>query len=178
MKKHIISIALLFSVLQLSIAKAEENTEPKAPQVTEEYRTAAYRLFKAFELDNEYQSMIRTTINRGQMYEPDIPIEFWDQLKSQFNEKEFFDKLAELYIEIFELEDIKELTRFYESAVYKKLSYNSAGFMIKTGKIQDEMYVKMRDKMVSAITEKGYPVPGFMKPSTIIEEEQIPEQNK
>ena len=179
MIKYLICLALFFTVYNPTIANQEDKSKQQVPQITEEYKNTAYRLFKTFGLGSEYTSMINGIITRAKLYKPEIPNEFWDKLPSNFDETAYFDEVTKVYAEIFNLEEIKELVKFYETPLYKKLMMNSTGLMVKTGEVQDLMYSDVNKKMISIIEKNGYEVPEFMLPEqNLIEEEPVPGQNK
>lgn len=178
MKKYILIFGLYFATTSISFSQVEQNTTKAPIEITKEFREVSNHLFNAMGLHKDHASMIRGILNRVTMHNPEIPDKFLEELKSSFDEKIFYEELCKLYAEIFTADEMKELLKFYQTPLYRKLQRNSTGFMVKTGEIQENLYIKVLDGMAEVFKQKGYKVPAFMLPAEEpIKEDPIPEQN-
>lgn len=178
MKKYILIFGLCFATTSISFSQVDKNITKAPIEITKEFREVSNRLFNAMGLNKDHASMIRGITNRVIMHNPEIPDTFLEELKSSFDEKIFYEELYKLYAEIFTAKEMEELLKFYETPLYRKLQRNSTGFMVKTGEIQESLYIKVLDEMAKVFKQKGYEVPSFMLPAEEpIKENPIPEQN-
>src|SRR5207248_3089376 len=63
------------------------------------------------------------TVSFKKIY-PNVPNEFWDQFQKEFDSNELYAKLIPVYDKYFELEDIEELIKFYDTPTGKKFIKN------------------------------------------------------
>lgn len=162
MKKLLIVLAVF--AISLIGAIAQEKTKDVAPKVsvTPEYHDVAIKLFKALGYSSDYESIITGTLRRVQMYKPEVKDEYWDEVRKNMEDKEYFNDIVLLYAEVFNLSEIKELVGFYESAVFKKMSLLDQGFQVKLGEIQEKYYDKVVLRVAQKMKKDGHELPKFM----------------
>ena len=104
--------------------------------------------------------MVDLLIPQLQEMTPEVPDEFWQELKSQFDPQGFIDLVIPIYRDHYTNEEILQLIDFYRTPLGQKV-------IRETPKIMEESYLAGQEwgqqiaaKAILMLIERGYTLPG------------------
>ncbi len=165
MKNKVAVIAFLALSYCTTFAQdTPEQTAPVTIQVTPEYRAAAMQLFKSLTPDDPYQGMVNGILKRIERYDLGMSKDFQDSLAKSFDNTAYYNDQIQVYAEVFNIDEIKELIKFNESPVSKKMRRYANGFMIKLGGIEEQYFSIICQELAKKLEARGFEAPAFLKP--------------
>jgi hypothetical protein len=87
---------------------------------------------------------------------PDAPLTFWTMFRSKLDVNSLVDSLVPIYDRHFLHDDIKELIRFYESSVGKKLLDVTPRITQESYHIGEEFGEKLASDVLNELKMQGY----------------------
>ncbi|MDR0668747.1 MAG: DUF2059 domain-containing protein [Treponema sp.] len=87
---------------------------------------------------------------------PQAPAEFWTMLKEKINVDSFVELLIPLYDRHFSHNDIKELIRFYESPIGRKMLEVTPALTQESYGAGQEWGLKMGQEVLNELVKQGY----------------------
>lgn len=106
-----------------------------------------------------FQSAIGTMLNQFKNMYPSAPEEIWTEFQKEFSTTSLDDlvsMLAPIYEKHLTENDLKELIKFYESPVGKKLAKESPAIMQESMTAGQSWGMKVAEKVQAKMKEKGY----------------------
>ena len=142
MKRTLIRSMLVSLIAMLPITSMAGEKE-----VEKLHTAAALELFKAMQLDVTFEKTIESTVDMqiksNPMIEPyrKVMLDFFSKYMSWDSMK---DEMAQIYVDAFTIQELKELTAFYATPVGKKAALLMPQLMAKGGelgmkRVQDNM---------------------------------------
>ena len=87
---------------------------------------------------------------------PDVAAAFWAAFKSKFDANEFMNMLVPIYDKHFTHDDIKQLIKFYESPVGKKLLKATPTMAQETAAAGQKWGEKLGEESIKELMKQGY----------------------
>lgn len=85
-----------------------------------------------------------------------VPDDVFEEIKYQIDATEFMDIMVEIYSQHFTLEELREINKFYESPIGRKMTITQEIIMIQADQKGAKWGQKISDKIIEVLTEKGY----------------------
>ena len=152
MKK--ILLLSVFSLFVIGIAKGQENELQADP-----YDEAVKKMLAVTNVQGQFDAIVPQIFGMFRAQATSVPTEFWDMAEAKMN-KELLDGILQIYIplykEYFTLEEIQELTRFYESPLGQKMSKTLPEMTVKAMQSSQQLTMRIAQELVAELKEKGY----------------------
>jgi len=151
MKKIFFLCSLSFLLIGGAAAQETAKTDP--------YSDAVQKLLTAMNSRGTFDALIPPMFEMFRQQVPTVPADFWDSAEQKLLEQAM-DKMLEIYVplyqEHFTLEEVNEMTLFYESPVGKKLSVVTPEISVKAMEGGQKWGVQIMQDLVMELQEKGY----------------------
>ena len=128
-------------------------------QTDKEYTNTLGTLFEAMGSEETYKSVIKQMMEMMRQNYGDIDAELWSELEKEMVESsmtELVDLLTPVYKKHLTLEDLKEIIAFYNTPVGMKLARSTPLITTESMQVGQEWGMKIGERVVQRITEKGY----------------------
>lgn len=87
---------------------------------------------------------------------PDVPAEFWADFRNEVKAEDLLDMMVPIYDKYYTHDDIRELIKFYESPVGKKMVETMPLLLQESMQAGQEWGRALSEKMLQRLKEKGY----------------------
>lgn len=87
---------------------------------------------------------------------PDVPTEFWLDFRNEVKADDLLDMMVPIYDKYYTHDDIRELIKFYESPVGKKMVETMPLLLQESMQAGQEWGRALSEKMLQKLKEKGY----------------------
>lgn len=126
---------------------------------TAEYKTAVKQMIQKSGSEGAFTAAITQIIGMYKQSKSEIPDAFWTELEVEMK-KTTTDELSELlspiYFKHLTIDDIKQVTAFYDSPVGKKYAEKTPLIMQESMAAGQEWGSKLAGKIEAMLKEKGY----------------------
>ncbi len=128
-------------------------------QVDREYTQTLKKMFEVSGSEESYQAVIKQMISMYKQQYSMVKADIWEELEKEVL-KTSLDKLTEMLVPVYQkymnLEDLRELIKFYETPVGKKFAKNTPLIMQESMQVGQEWGMKIGQDFVQKMKEKGY----------------------
>ena len=148
--KLIMIVSLIFLVTsQLS---AQET-------ISEDYKNALREMLDASGIKQNYDTMIKGMFDMYRRQMSEVPSEIMDGMEKEFSGdalEDLINLLIPIYHKHLNIEDIKQLTAFYNSEVGKKFVEKTPVIMREAMIVGEDWGKSIGEKFIKKLEEKGY----------------------
>lgn len=102
------------------------------------------------------QQMFDAVVGQLQKLHPEIPQEFWAGIAKEADFEGFITQIVPIYANHFSNDEIKELIKFYESPVGRKLVHEFPAVIQESAQVDQKWAYDLNAKVARRMTEKGY----------------------
>jgi uncharacterized protein len=148
----LLSISLFLGLvisIPLSVRAADQ---PADPQKEKDVRT----LLELSGAAKMGQQMFDAVVGQVRKLHPDVPAEFWTEMAKEVDFDGLITQIVPVYANHFTDDEIKELIKFYESPVGRKLVHEQPAMMQESMGIGQKWGYELSVKVTKRMTEKGY----------------------
>lgn len=155
-------ICLICFIFSCAAAMAVDNKIPQDKDKAERYKEIK-ELMTLTNVQQLCQNMIDTTICNFKEAFPEVSAGYWDKLKDKFKTEKIIDMIVPVYDKYFTEDDIRQLIKFYQTPVGKKIikvmpEISSETMILgqKWGEqIVDEMMAEVKQEAVKQAEKKN-----------------------
>jgi hypothetical protein len=147
--KKVISI-LIFVLAFSSISLAQSDAK---------YDKALKKMFKVSGSEETYATGVTQMLSMFRKQYPNVDSEVWTEFEKEFEQTsltELTSLLTPVYKKHFTLKDLKELIKFYESPIGKKLAAKNPFILQESMEVGQQWGAKIGKEFVEKMKEKGY----------------------
>lgn len=140
-------------VLFLAVSTASQAQENK------EYEAAMVRMLEVSKtMDAMKQLAPQITAMMKQQATAEVPADFWNLIEKQMVAmyEQIIKAMLPIYQKYLTLDDIKEIIRFYESPVGKKLADSNTKIAMEAMPVAQQIAMENMQKIQAEMKEKGY----------------------
>jgi hypothetical protein len=87
---------------------------------------------------------------------PEVPMEFWNDFRNEASASTLLDMMIPIYDKYYTHEDIRELIKFYESPVGRKMTETMPLILQESMEAGQEWGRDLGEKVMQRLKEKGY----------------------
>lgn len=145
MKKTIFLFA--FFALFTTVASAQ----------TKEYKLAVQNMLSASGAEQTFKASISQIMVMMKQQKPDIPQDFWTVMETEFGAtsiRDLIDLLAPIYEKHLTIDDLNQLTAFYQSPVGKKFAQKTPLITQESIQAGQNWGMQLGEKIANKIKEK------------------------
>lgn len=121
------------------------------------YKKALLEMFVASGSDEAYKSAIKQMMSMFKDNYKDVPAKFWEEAEAEML-KSSIEDLAEMLVPVYQkhltLEDLQEMTKFYNTPVGKKYAKSTGPIMQESMKVGGEWGKKIGEKIAKKLSEQ------------------------
>lgn len=145
---------LLLTVLVLTAALFIRLPHAAAQSQDSAYKQALQEMLSASGALESVKVMIPQVIAMTKPTQPGIPDSFWADLEKEL-QTEFVDRMVELYVPIYQkhltLDDLREINRFYQSPVGRKLAQATPAMTVEGAQMGQKLGMEMAQEIVEKV---------------------------
>ena len=148
MKKVISILVLLVAFSSFSFAQTDTK-----------YAKTLQKMFKVSGSEQTYATATTQMLGVFRKQYPDVDAEIWDEFEKEFEKtslKDLTELLTPVYQKHFTQAELKELIKFYESPIGKKLAEKTPFIMQESMEVGQKWGTKIGQDFVEKMKEKGY----------------------
>lgn len=146
--KNILFTLAFFCVFTIN-SFAQNNTE---------YEMAVQKMLTASGAEKTFKASINQMFSLTKQQQPEVPSEFWTTMEDEMLKtsiKDLIELLVPIYQKHLTLEDINELTAFYQSPVGKKFAEKTPLITQESIAAGQQWGMKIGQKIIDKIKEKS-----------------------
>lgn len=128
-------------------------------QVDKEYTQTLKKMFEVSGSEESYQSAIKQMLNMYKQQYSNVKAEVWAELEKEFLKTSLDNlttMLAPVYQKYMNLEDLRELIKFYQTPTGKKFAQNTPLIVQESMQVGQEWGKKVGQDFAQKMKEKGY----------------------
>lgn len=145
------SLTLLLLILGFCTVVAQE--QPVADTAKQQDILKLLRLSGSAELG--LQAMDQIMMSFEEMF-PDVPAGFWADFRNEAKAEDLLDMMIPIYDKYYTHDDIRDLIKFYESPVGRKMIETMPLVLQESMQAGQEWGRALSEKMLQKLKEKGY----------------------
>lgn len=145
------SLTLLLLVVAFCTAAAQQ--QPVADTAKHQDILKLLRVSGSSELGIQVMDQLMMTFEE---ILPDVPTEFWADFRNEVKAEDLLDMMVPIYDKYYTHDDIRELIKFYESPVGKKMVDTMPLLLQESMQAGQEWGRALSEKMLQKLKEKGY----------------------
>lgn len=153
MKKLLILVVFALSFTGVTLAQAEQ-TQP-----SKEYVAELQKMLNVSGVDATFKVVIPQMFAMMKQNAPQVPAEYWEVMQnelSKFFMEDLVQILAPIYQKYLTLSDIKELIKFYQTPIGKKLAAVQPTLTSESMMVGQQWGMKIATRVQEALKAKGY----------------------
>lgn len=153
MKKLLILVVFALSFTGVTLAQAFE-TQP-----SKEYVAELQKMLNISGADATFKVVIPQMFAMMKQNAPQVPAEYWDVMQnelSKFFMEDLVHLLAPIYQKYLTLSDLKELIKFYQTPIGKKLAAMQPALTSESMMVGQQWGMKIATRVQEALKAKGY----------------------
>lgn len=122
------------------------------------YEQAMVKMLEVSKTMDGMKQMAPQIINMLKQQSTGVPEEFWKELEQEMTGMydEIIKAMVPIYQKYLTLEDIKEITKFYETPIGKKLADTNTKIAMEAMPIAQQIAMQNMQKFANKMKEKGY----------------------
>jgi hypothetical protein len=128
-------------------------------QVDKEYTQTLRKMFEVSGSEESYQAVIKQMISMYKQQYSMVKADVWEELEKEVL-KTSLDNLTEMLAPVYQkymnLEDLRELIKFYQTPVGKKFAKNTPFIMQESMQVGQEWGMQIGQDFIKKMKEKGY----------------------
>jgi hypothetical protein len=128
-------------------------------QTNDDYSKTLKEMFKVSGSEESYQAAIKQMFVMFKQQKTNVDAKIWDEFENEFSKtsiNDLADMLTPVYIQYMNLEDLKELIKFYQTPVGKKFAKSTPMIMQESMQIGQQWGMKLGEDITKKLQEKGY----------------------
>jgi hypothetical protein len=138
-------------------AMAADDSAPAAPEKKmSQKETDIRKLLEVSGSSKLGQQILDQMIGQFRKSMPDVPQEFWTKFQEQAQMDELVELIIPIYDKHFSDDDIKDLIKFYESPIGRKLMHEMPEIVQESMAIGQNWGRNMAQRVMQQLHEKGY----------------------
>lgn len=144
MKKILVLIVVIF--IGVSNVNGQE--------VNKKYIKTLNKMFKVSGTEESYKAVTTQYLDMFKHNFPDVDVDFWKELENgvlKVSIEELTELIAPIYIKYLSLDDLKELIKFYQSDIGKKLTKVTPLITVESMKIGEEWGRKLGEDIAKKL---------------------------
>lgn len=153
MKKLLILVVFALSFTGVTLAQAVET------QASKEYVAELQKMLNVSGVDATFKVVIPQMFAMMKQNAPQVPAEYWEVMQnelSKFFMEDLVQLLAPIYQKYLTLSDIKELIKFYQTPIGKKLAAVQPTLTSESMMVGQQWGMKIATRVQEALKAKGY----------------------
>lgn len=126
---------------------------------SDEYSKELKRMFNLAGTEKMYNTTIQQMVKMFKMQYSQVDEKTWDELEKEFvksAKRDLFDLLVPVYRKHMSLQDLKELSKFYESPAGRKYAEKTPLIMQESMQVGQTWGMQIGQKFAEKIKEKGH----------------------
>lgn len=156
--KTLLSAALFLVLMGLPTwVRADDQADPaKKPAIDAEKDKDIRLLLDLSGSGKIAEQMVNQMIGIFSGQNPNVPQEFWDGFRKQAKADDFIELIVPIYAAHFSGDEVKELIKFYQSPIGKKLVKEQPLMMTESMQVGQAWGARLGAKISRQLQEKGF----------------------
>lgn len=123
-------------------------------EVDKKYIKTLNKMFKVSGTEESYKAVTTQYLDMFKNNFPDVDVDFWKELENgvlKVSIEELTELIAPIYVKYLSLDDLKELIKFYQSDIGKKLTKVTPLITVESMKIGEEWGRKLGEDIAKKL---------------------------